>query len=213
MSLDFTAARINMVDNQVRTNDVTDLPIQDAMRVIARERFCPPGRQYLAYAELDPEYAPGWRLMQPRDISKLLQAIYPVAGERALAIAAPYAAAVLAQIGLDVTLRQPEGPAFEMAQAALAGSGVRVVAGDIRQAGEGGPYDVLVCEGAVTQAPSAWTEVIDVGGRMAVVERDGPIGRGRLYLRGEDGVLARRDLFDSGAPLMPGFTPQPVFSF
>jgi hypothetical protein len=46
-----------------------------------------------------------------------------------------------------------------------------------------------------------------------VVERDGPVGRGRLYLRGDDGVLARRDVFDSGTGLMPGFEPHRAFSF
>jgi protein-L-isoaspartate(D-aspartate) O-methyltransferase len=213
MTLDFTAARVNMVDNQVRTNDVTDLPIQDAMRVVARERFCPPGKQYLAYAEADVEYAPGWRLMQPRDISKLLQAIYPLPGERALTIAAPYAAAVLAHMGLQVTLRQPEGPAFELAKAALEGTSVELTSGDIRSAGEGGPYQVLVCEGAVTETPKPWLDAIDRGGRLGVVERDGPVGRGRLYIRGEDGVLGRRDVFDSGTALMPGFEPQRAFSF
>jgi len=213
MALDFTAARVNMVDNQVRTNDVTDLPIQDAMRVVRRERFCPPGKQYLAYAEVDVEYAPGWRLMQPRDVSKLLQAIFPLKGERALAIAAPYAAAVLAEIGLEVTAIQPQGPAFEAAQAGLEGSGVKLLAGDLRQVAQGGPYKVVITEGAVCKAPDSWTAALDLGGRLAVVEREGPVGRGRLYLRAEDGMMGRRDLFDSGVPFMPGFEPQPAFSF
>ena len=51
MSVDFAAARLNMLDSQVRTNDVPDLAIQDAMAAAPRERFCPPGREYLAYAD------------------------------------------------------------------------------------------------------------------------------------------------------------------
>src|ERR1700744_1876341 len=118
MTLAFTTARVNMVENQGRTNDVRTLPLQDAMRVIARERLCPPGKAYLAYAEMPVEYAPGWFMMQARDTAKLLQAIYPVEGEKALAIAAPYAAAILARMGLSVTLRLPNGVDAEKVRAA-----------------------------------------------------------------------------------------------
>ena len=36
MSVDFAAARLNMLDSQVRTNDVPDLAIQDAMAAAPR---------------------------------------------------------------------------------------------------------------------------------------------------------------------------------
>src|SRR5665213_333838 len=176
----YGSARENMVENQVRTNDVTDLAIQDAMRALPRERFCAPGKAYLAYAESTVEYAPGWFLMEPRDVAKLLQAIRPRAGERALAICAPYAAAVLARIGLDVTLRA-SGDCVRAVEAALTDEGVRLAPGDPKAAGDGGPYDVIVCEGAAPAAPAAWQAALAVGGRMGLVERNGPVGKACLY--------------------------------
>src|SRR5580698_2033835 len=101
--LDFAAQRQTMVDSQVRVSDVTDLNIQTAMRTVPREVFCPPTQAYLAYADAEIEYAPGRWLLRPRDVAKALHALKPRAGERALAIAAPYAGGVLAQIGLVVT--------------------------------------------------------------------------------------------------------------
>ncbi len=213
MTHEYGSARENMVENQVRTNDVTDLGVQDAMRAVARERFCGPGKDYLAYAEAVIEYAPGLFLMAPRDVSKLLQALRPRPGERALAVCAPYAAAVMAHIGLDVTLRVPEGVAAQACAAALAGTGVRLAAGDPKSAGEAGPYDLIICEGAVDLAPRAWQEALDVGGRLGVVERMGPVGRARLYVRGDDGQVGRRDVFDATPPVMPGFEPAPGFAF
>jgi protein-L-isoaspartate(D-aspartate) O-methyltransferase len=210
MTTEYGAARENMVENQVRTNDVTDLDVQDAMRVVARERFCAPGKDYLAYAESVVEYAPGWFLAEPRDVSKLLQAVRPRAGERALAICAPYAAAVMAKIGLDVTCRLPEAAAG--CQAALEEMGVTVVLGDPKSAGKD-LYDLIVCEGAVEAAPKAWTDALVVGGRLGVVERAGPVGRARLYVRGDDGLVARRDVFDATAPIMQGFQAVPGFAF
>ena len=205
MTLDYGAARENMVENQVRTNDVTDFAIQDAMRVVPRERLCPPGRDFLAYAETALEYAPGRFAMAPRDVSKLLHALKPKPGERALAVCAPYAAMVLAQIGLAVHAVEAEGQAAEMASRVLDGSGVTVLAGDPKQAGGEGPYDLIICEGSVAAAPDAWLAAIGLGGRLGVVERDGPAGKARLYVRAEDGVLASRQLFDAAPPMLKGF--------
>lgn len=190
---DFAAARLNMVENQVRTNDVTDLAIQDAMRVVAREELCPPERRYLAYAEAPVEYAPGWFMMQPRDVAKLLQALVPLPGERALAIAAPYAAAVLKEMGLSVD-ELPAGA-------------------DLRADISSGPYAVMICEASVARAPANWTAALGSGGRLALVERTGPCGRAALYLRDESGGLARRDVFDATPPFAPGFEPARAFAF
>jgi protein-L-isoaspartate(D-aspartate) O-methyltransferase len=211
MTRDYGSARENMVENQVRTNDVTDLDVQDAMRAVPRERFCAPGKDYLAYAEAVVEYAPGWFMAEPRDVSKLLQAVRPRAGETALAICAPYAAAVMARIGLSVTARLPEGAGA--CKAALAEMGVAVTEGDPKSAGKGGPYDLVICEGAVDLAPKAWIEAVGVGGRLAVVERQGPVGKARLYLRGADGLVARREVFDATPPIMPGFEAARGFAF
>ena len=212
MAQDFTAARVNMVENQVRTNDVTDLPIQDAMRVVARERFCPPGKTYLAYAEAAVEYAPGLFLLEPRDVSKLLQAVFPEPGETALAIAAPYAAALMAKMDVSVTLRMPSAAAAEAVARGMEGLGVDMAVGDLGEA-PGGPYDVIVCEMAVPLAPKAWQDVVGIGGRLGVIERQGPVGKARVYLRGEEGLLGRREVFDCSPHLLPGFAPKPQFSF
>ena len=102
MASDFTLARLNMVESQIRTADVTDLPLQDVLRVAPREAVVPADKAHLAYADAEVEYAPGRWLLRPRDIGKLLQALRPREGERALAIAAPYAAQVLEGMGLSV---------------------------------------------------------------------------------------------------------------
>lgn len=187
---DLAAARENMVESQVRTQDVTDVRIQDAMRVLPRERFMPAGKTYLAYADLEVEYAPGRWLLKPRDVSKLLQAARPMPGDRALAIAAPYAAAVLEEMGIPV---------------------VRLDGEDLAQV-PAGEFDLVVVEGAVGRAPQAWLSALALGGRLAVVERDGPVGKACLYIRAEDGV-GRRELFDSTPPVLAGLEIQHGFAF
>lgn len=213
MTTALATARTNMVENQVRTNDVTDLDVQDAMRAAPREALCPPGRAHLAYAETGVEYAPGWFLAEPREVSKLLQAVFPRQGESALAIAAPYAALLLARIGLRVTALQPETGCPDFLRAALEREGATVLAGDLQRLGDLGPFDVMVSEGGVERAPPGWTERLAEGGRLAVVERQGPVGKARLYVRADDHQLARREIFDASPPLMPGFAAPRGFSF
>ena len=73
---------------------------------------------------------------------------------------------------------------------------------------------MIICEGAVEEAPDAWQEAVAVGGRLGVVERMGPVGKARLYVRGDDGILvARREVFDATPPVMPGFEAAPGFAF
>jgi protein-L-isoaspartate(D-aspartate) O-methyltransferase len=185
---DFAAARLNMVESQVRTADVTDVRIHDAMRDLPRERFLPQGKDHLAYADIEAAYAPGRVLLKPRDVAKLLQALRPMPGERALAISAPYAAAVIETLGVSV---------------------VQIDAAEPMPSGE---FDVVVCEGAVARAPPAWIATLALGGRLGLVERDGPVGKACLYVRAEDGV-GRRELFDSFSPVLAGFEPQAGFAF
>ena len=189
MSADFAAAREIMVDSQVRTQDVTDLAIIDAMRAFPREVLAPAGKTWLAYADSEIEYAPGRWMLRPRDVAKLLQALRPRANEKALAIAAPYAAEILASVGLDVT-RLDDGDLTDVA----------------------GSWDVIVCEGAVAKAPASWVSALATGGRLGVVERDGPVGRAMIYLRTDETVGVRPG-FDSTPPMLPGFEPARGFTF
>ena len=189
MSADLVTERTNMVDSQVRPSDVPDLAIQDAMRAVPREALIPPERRYLAYADAEIEYAPGRWMLRPRDVAKLLHAMRPRAGEAALAIAAPYAGAVLEAMGLLVT---------------------QLDAGDLERVA--GWWPLIVCEGAVTRAPPSWLAILTVGGRLGVVERDGPVGHAMLYLRSEEGVGSRA-LFDSTPPVLAGFEAQRGFVF
>ena len=188
MSFDYTAARLTMVESQVRTSDVTDTDLQDAMRTVAREGFCPAGREHLAYAETQIEYAPGQYLMAPRAIAKILHLLKARSGESALAIAAPYAAAVLRQMGLAVVEQAADAPV------------------------SAGAFDVIVSEGAVAEVPAAWLAGLGAHGRLGLVERKGPVGKAKIHVRSDDGFAAR-DGFDAAPHYLLGFEPKAAFSF
>ena len=208
--MDFAAARKVMVDSQVRVNDVTDRELQAALLSVARERFLPTDRAFAAYAEIEPEIANGRRLMLPRDVSKLLMAVDARPGETALAVAGPYAAAVLSAMGLKVTAQEADPAVLEAVSGALAEAGVEGVAAPFDQP-PGGDYDVIVSEAAVPVRPEAWLAALKAGGRLAVVERTGPAGKAVLYVKGASG-LSRRELFDAAPPVLDDLAPEPAFA-
>jgi protein-L-isoaspartate(D-aspartate) O-methyltransferase len=208
--MDFAAARKIMVDSQVRVNDVTDRGLQAALLATPRERFLPPARAWSAYAEIEPEIAGGRCLMLARDLSKLLMALDARPGETALAMAAPYAAAVLANLGLAVAAQESDPAVLEVVGEILAETGVRTIVAPLSApAGDG--YDVIVCEAAVPGRPETWLAALKVGGRLGVVERSGPVGKAVLYVRGEQGV-SRRELFNTAPPVLAELVPEPIFA-
>ena len=58
---DFTAARLNMVESQVRPNGITDRRIIAAMEQIPREIFVPESRRAVAYMDEDVPLEPPTR--------------------------------------------------------------------------------------------------------------------------------------------------------
>jgi protein-L-isoaspartate(D-aspartate) O-methyltransferase len=208
--MDFAAARKVMVDSQVRVNDVTDRSLQAALLGVERERFCAPDRAFSAYAEVEPEIVPGRRLMLPRDLSKLLMATDARAGETALVMAGPYAAAVLARLGLTVTAQESDAAVFGVVGEALTEAGVTTVTAPLSTP-QGSGWDLIVSEAACPVRPQAWLDALRVGGRAVLVERSGPVGKAVLYVRGADG-LSRRELFDATPQVLAELMPEPTFA-
>ena len=150
------------------------------------------------------------RLMLPRDLPKLVMAADARPGETALAVAGPYAAAVLSAMGLKVTAQEADAAVLEAVSGALAEAGVEGVTAPFDQP-SGGDYDLIVSEAAVPVRPEAWLAALKVGGRLAVVERTGPTGKAVLYVKGASG-MSRRELFDAAPPVLDEMAPEPAFA-
>ena len=102
----------------------------------------------------------------------------------------------------------------QAARAALASqSNVKVVSGPLTGGWpQGGPYDVILLEGATEIEPLAFLRQLKDGGRLVCVLGSGPASKAMLYCRsGEE--LGGRAIFDASAALLPGFAKIPAFAF
>ncbi len=214
---DFALMRRAMVASQLRTSAVTDAGVLAAMGRVPRERFVGPGQRATAYVDraLPLAAAPGRAINPPLATARLLDALGPRHGERALVIGAAtgYAVAILAEIGLAVTALEEDGVLAEIARVALEHRALSIDVGPLAagHAG-GGPYDVILIDGAVEAVPRALVDQLVDGGRLAagLVER----GVTRLAFGRRTGDAFGITAFADGEVVMlPGFAPAPAFSF
>lgn len=200
--MDWAAARVNMVEGQVRPNRVTDPRIIEALLAIPREALVPPARKALAYADVPVVLAPGRALLAPMVAARLLQEARPRTGERALVLPGlgAYGALVLARMGLSViVLERPDLAERARAAFAAAGSPLTVVAGPLDQGhAAASPYDLILVEAAVPRLPDAWGAQLADGGRMLAILGDQPPRRAVRVAR-TGASLTTAPLFDAAA--------------
>ncbi|MFP6746287.1 MAG: protein-L-isoaspartate O-methyltransferase [Alphaproteobacteria bacterium] len=215
---DNATARLNMVNNQLLTNKLTDDRIVQALLSVPRENFVPKALRGVAYVDEDIPLGNGRHLMEPMAFARILQAAEVRATDVVLdvACATGYSTAVLAQLAATVVGLETDAGAVASAEAQLAALQVdnaAVVSGVLVDGcSEQGPYDVIFINGAVEQVPGAYAAQLAEGGRMAVVERRGPSSQAVLYVK-RDGLVSRRELFDAMIPVLPGFQRAEAFQF
>jgi protein-L-isoaspartate(D-aspartate) O-methyltransferase len=213
-----SSARFNMIEAQIRANDVTDPRIHAALDAVPRERFVPGARKALAYADVPVEIAPGRFLLDPRSFAKALQLAEITATDKALDVGAGtgYSAAVLARLAGRVVALEQDADLVRIASeilAALNAGSVLLAQGSLIDGFKGeAPYDVILVNGAVEAEPADLLAQLAEGGRLVAFLQSGAQGRAILY-RKENGQVGQRADFDANVPLLAGFKKRLGFVF
>ncbi len=210
-----------MVDCQVRPSDVTDIRIIDAMLEVPREAFVPQNQRALAYMDLDLDVSGGEQakrfLLKTAVTARMLQAADIKGADKVLVVgcATGYVAAVVAKFAGQVTATESDPALASKAKAVLAelGLGVTVqvaaaAAGDMANA----PYDVIVLNGATEIIPDGLFRQLKEGGRLVGVFAITQPPRAAIVTRSHDD-FGHRPLFDASAPILPGLERLPAFVF
>ena len=212
---DAAMARRMMVDGQVRTADVTNLDLIAAMLAVPREMFAP-AQAGNAYLDSDIPLGDGRVLLKPMVLAKLIQGAQVSAGNRVLDVACGtgYSSAVLSRIAGVVVALEEEPKLVGLAKEALKDAANVTVAVGPLAAGwpAGGPYDVILLNGATEISPEALGRQLKPEGRLACIFGRGPAAKAMIY-RPVEGHLAGRPIFDATAPILPGFVATPAFVF
>ncbi|WP_208442039.1 protein-L-isoaspartate O-methyltransferase family protein [Bartonella raoultii] len=224
MGADFAELRRKMVDNQIRTVDVTDLFVLEAFLMVPREDFVSEDMRALSYVDTDiivyPAQSglPASYLMRPAALAKLLQLAAVKSTDIVLDVGANsgYCAALLSKLaGTVVALESCKDLAEQAAEILKRNQYDNVVV--VQEALEngyavGGPYDLIFIEGAVDFIPESLFEQMNDRGRLVVVEGRGNSGVARVYVK-EEGIIASRRAFNLAVKPLPRFLKMPDFVF
>ena len=214
---DLAARRQRMVDGQLRTCDVTDQALLAAFARIPRESFVAPAFASLAYLDREvPALGAGDRLLlAPMVLAKLIQAANVRPGEKALDVAggSGYSATVLLSLGaVVVALESDEGAAGAAKTLLAAEKSVEIVTGDLAKGTAGGPFDIILVNGAFEQSPEKLLSQLAPGGRLVGVDASFNAMKA-VFVERIGGVANRRVLFDATAPKLREFQQAPSFAF
>ncbi len=215
----YASARAHMVDGQIRPNRVTDRRLLDVLRSMPREQFLPEALRPLAYIDDNLPLGGGRVLLEPLILARLLQLGRPRPGERVLVVGAGvgYGAAVLAGCGASVVGLEESPSLLAAARAACAvlAPGLTLVQGRLAAGHpDGGPYGLIVIEGAVRAIPPALaSQLAQPDGRLVgVLAEEGRVPQAVIAEATPAGLVARF-AFDASTPLLPSLLPAPAFTF
>jgi protein-L-isoaspartate(D-aspartate) O-methyltransferase len=190
------AARRQMIDQQVRTWDVLDRRVLDTLAAVPRERFVPEAYRAVAFADAPIPIGHGQFILPPALDGRILQALAPLRGERALEVGtgSGFFAACLAQLtgsvdSIEIHADLAEGAARAIGELGI--SRVSIEAGDALAREYDAAYEVVAVTGALPAPERRFERALTVGGRMFVVVGVAPVMEARLVTRtGEDSWLS-----------------------
>lgn len=226
----FELARANMVESQVRPNDVHDPRLLETLYRIPREVFVPASQRSLAYVDDHIRVAaansarPARYLLAPAILAKLIELASPEEDDLVLDVgcATGYSTAVLASLAESVVALECDAELATAASENLAQLGIdntAVVNGPLEEGYPAeAPYDVIFVNGCVEEPPQKLLAQLAFHGRLVTIlcpeSLDPKEATGMAWLYRKSGsAISGAPIFSAGAPLLPGFEKQKRFVF
>jgi protein-L-isoaspartate(D-aspartate) O-methyltransferase len=201
--MDVEQARFNMIESQVRTWDVLDQAVLDALSAVRREEFVPAQHRALAFADMEIPLGHGEVMLSPKLEARMVQelALTPIDKVLEVGTGSGYVTALLARLaGQVVSIERIEDLAHSAARK-LAGHDIRNITLDVGEAGEGwpsmAPYDAILLTGSVPLLPDAFKSQLAVGGRLLAVIGEAPVMTATLITRLSETAFQRNGLFET----------------
>lgn len=210
----FTELRRMMVDCQLRTYDVTDRAVLAAADRVPREAFVPAELAHLAYLDQSvPLPGTGRALMAPMVIARMIQVLDLQPGETVLEYGggSGFGAALMAEMGTQATLWEPDAAAFALAQEAFAKAGARDVTLTPARPAESS-FDAVLVSGSCESPPETLFGLVRPEGRLIAIEGSGRSARVKLYQKSGE-TMTGRPVFDAAAPILQEFRRAQGFVF
>ncbi len=222
--MDFDQARFNMIESQIRTWDVLDQTVLDAVAAVKREDFVPAQYRELAFADMEiPLRAaprdPSEVMLSPKLEARMLQELSLAPADKVLEIGtgSGYVTALLSRLSKQVVSIEIVAEFAERAQGRLQAAGVNNVTLEVGDGANGwnqlAPYDAILLTGSVPELPEAFKSQLKQGGRVLAVIGEDPIMTATLITRVTEADYAARGLFETFIPALRNVQRPTRFTF
>jgi len=218
MTINYSQARENMVEQQVRPWDVLDLRVLNVLSTLPREAFVPELHRALAYSDIELPIGHGQKMMKPVIEGRTLQALDLQPGEEVLEIGtgSGFLAACLGALGREVVSLELQPELAAQARAALdatgLGNNVRIEQADALSYTTDRKFDAVCVTAAVDTIPERFLEWLRPGGRLFVVRGRSPVMEAVLVHKDVNGPRIE-SLFETDIAYLAGAAPAPQFVF
>jgi protein-L-isoaspartate(D-aspartate) O-methyltransferase len=209
---DLNAAREQMIHQQLRAWDVLDQAVLDTVSRVPREAFVPQGYAELAFADIELPLGQGDRMLAPKVVGRILQAVAPKPTERVLEVGtgSGFLTACLAASACSVrSLERRE----DLEAAAVRNATVETLDAYAEGALGSIAWDVIVLTGSLPIPDSRFEQRLAVGGRLFAVIGNGPVMEATLIERLGSQQWRRTSLFETSVKALVGARAPERFAF
>ena len=217
--MDYQTARENMVENQVRTNNVTDMLVISTLKQVPREIFIPKNKRYIPYLDDNIAIGNGRYTMQPMVIGRIMQYANIQSKDITLIIGSGlgYTSALFSCISGTVIALESNKIMAQKSDKILQEARYDnvIVVENILKDGypKYAPYNIIIFDGAISEVPQKiLNQLAEKGRLLAIIHSPGKVGITRCYERIQ-GKICSRDLFETNIAYLPEFVPKETFCF
>lgn len=217
--MDTTQARKNSIDSQIRPWGGLNYLANNALRDIPREMFVPQAYKNLAFADIEIPLNDKAKMLSPKVEGRLLSALNIQKHESVLEIGtgSGYLTAVLSQLSKSVTSIEIDPQLSASAGEKLASLNIDNVILEVGDASKGWKsndfFDVVVVGSAVPKITGRYFHLVNVGGRIFVVEGTGNVMSAKLITRINEHEWKTESLFETYLDTMQGLKSSTGFEF
>ncbi|HCJ97439.1 MAG TPA: protein-L-isoaspartate(D-aspartate) O-methyltransferase [Gammaproteobacteria bacterium] len=218
--MDITQARSNAIDQQIRPWGGLNYIANNALRNTPREDFVPEKYQNLAFADIEIPLNSKAKMLSPKIEGRLLDALNIKKNETVLEVGtgSGYLTAVISKLCKSITSIEIDEALSNAAQEKLATLNISNAQLEVGDASKGlqrsnNFYDVVVIGASVPKITGRFFHLLNVGGRIFVVEGQGNAMHAKLITRISEHKWETQSLFETHLDTMQGLESTKTFEF
>ena len=217
--MDIEQARLNMIEQQIRTWEVLDQDVLDLLNEIHREEFIPDSYKELSFADTSIPIGHKQTTMTPKVEARLFQSLAIKPDDTVLEIGTGcgYLTTLLAKSAKHVKSIDIFPDFIDAAKDKIAKTGLTNVELESTNAytlfDQSAKYDVIVITASLPTIDDRFLDLLNDGGRMFVIIGESPVMEACVITKQNDSTWSQESLFETDLPALIGAEQKETFEF